>query len=144
MLVVADAVDVLALEHVEELVLALVEVERRVQGVDLLDDREAAAGGVRRGAHEELGVAEAQALAAAGVEREACGRREHGAHRTAGAFLSGGLHHLAPDRGLDLGRDLLGAAVVLVMVGGGALDERGGRLLTERPVAGGAAVLERH
>ena len=38
-LLLADLEDVLALEHVEELVLALVDVERRVDRVALLEER---------------------------------------------------------------------------------------------------------
>ncbi len=63
MLLVADPEDVLSLEHVEQLVLVAVHVRRGVQRIDLLDDPQRAAGGLRRRADHELGAAEPQPLA---------------------------------------------------------------------------------
>jgi len=73
-----DLEHVLPLDDVEQLVLALVDVERGVERRDLLDDRERPARGVRGRLDEELGVAEPQALAAVRVELVAGRTRGHG------------------------------------------------------------------
>jgi hypothetical protein len=78
-LLVPDPEDVLALEHVEELVLVLVDVKRRVERLDLLDDRERAPGRVRGRPDQELGVAEAEALAVIPVEPVSAEPPRHGA-----------------------------------------------------------------
>lgn len=67
--VVADLEDVVALEDVEELVLAFVNVSGRVERRDLLDDRERAVRRVCRRAQNELGIAEAEPLAFRGAQR---------------------------------------------------------------------------
>jgi hypothetical protein len=59
---------VLALEHEEQLVLALVHVARCVERADLLDDREGAARRLGGGLDEHLGAAETEALAPRDVE----------------------------------------------------------------------------
>jgi hypothetical protein len=67
-LLLTDLEDVLALDHVEELVLVRVHVQRRVERIDLLDDRECAGRRLAGRLDEELGTRERQALALAGVE----------------------------------------------------------------------------
>jgi hypothetical protein len=67
-LLVADLEDVLPFEHVEQLVLVLVNVERRVDGFVLLEDRECSAGGVGGGLDDDLHLAEPQAFSAFGLE----------------------------------------------------------------------------
>ena len=62
MLALADPEDMLALERVEQLVLVLMHVQRRVDRVDLLEDAHRRRGGP----DEHLDVAEAQALAGGG------------------------------------------------------------------------------
>ena len=68
-LLIADLEDVLAFEHVEQLVLVLVNVQRRVYGFVLLEDRECSAGGVGGSLDHDFHVAEAQAFSAVGLER---------------------------------------------------------------------------
>ena len=69
-LLFADLENVLALEHVEELVLVLVEVKRRVDGLPLLEDRVGAAGRVAGDLDQDLDLAEPQPLTAARFELE--------------------------------------------------------------------------
>jgi hypothetical protein len=64
----ADLEDVLAFEHVEHLVLVLVNVERRVDGFVLLEDRERPAGCVGGGFDHDLDLSALQAFAALGCE----------------------------------------------------------------------------
>ncbi len=69
-LFLADREHVLALEHVEELVLALVDVERRVrERGNLLEERERAAGALARRPDEDRELAEHEALAGVRLER---------------------------------------------------------------------------
>jgi hypothetical protein len=65
---VADSEDVLPFEHVEQLVLVLVNVERGVDGFVLLEDRECSARGVGGSFDDDLHIAEPQALSAFGLE----------------------------------------------------------------------------
>jgi hypothetical protein len=58
----ADLEDVLALQHVEELVLVLVHVQRRVDRLVLLEQRERTGGGLGRGFEQDFDLAEGQAL----------------------------------------------------------------------------------
>lgn len=67
-LLVADGEDVLALEDEEELVLALVDMQRSVERVRLLDDRERPVGRLGARLDEELGASERQPLPRACVE----------------------------------------------------------------------------
>jgi hypothetical protein len=67
-LLVADLEDVLTFEHVEQLVLVLVNVERRVDGFVLLEDRECSTRGVGGRFDDDLDFAEAQALSAFGFK----------------------------------------------------------------------------
>jgi len=60
----ADLEDVLPLEHVEQLVLILVNVERRVDWFVLLKDRERSARGIGRSFHYDFDFAEPQAFSA--------------------------------------------------------------------------------
>ena len=53
-----------ALEHAEELVLVLVDVQRRVHRIKLLEGAERAAGRLRARLDDDLDVAETQAFAA--------------------------------------------------------------------------------
>ena len=69
---------VLALQHDEQLVLVRVDVRRRVERRDLLDDRERPAGRLRRRLDEELRLAEAERLAVVTRERERVRRSGHG------------------------------------------------------------------
>jgi hypothetical protein len=59
-----------ALEDDEQLVLVRVDVQRRVERRDLLDDGERPAGRLRRRLDQELRLAEAERLAIVTVERE--------------------------------------------------------------------------
>ncbi len=67
-LLVSDLEHVVSFEHVEQLVLVLVDMERRVEWLDLLDDGECAVSRVSRRLYDELGVAELEALAGITVE----------------------------------------------------------------------------
>ena len=58
---------VLALEHIEGLVLVLMDVQRGVDRLLLLEEREGAAGRCRRGADQHLDLTEAQELAGSHV-----------------------------------------------------------------------------
>ena len=63
-LLLADLEDVLALKHVEELVLVVVAVERRVDGLVFLEEREGPGRGPGGGLDNDLDLAELQVLAA--------------------------------------------------------------------------------
>jgi hypothetical protein len=63
-----DREHMLSLDHVEELVLVRVDVQRRVERIDLLDDREGAGRALRARLDEEHRARERQALAGARVE----------------------------------------------------------------------------
>ena len=58
----------LSLDHVEELVLVRVDVQRRVEWVDLFDDREGTGRALRARLDEEHRSREGQTLAAARVD----------------------------------------------------------------------------
>ena len=67
-LVLTDKEHVLALDHVEEFVLIRVDVQRRVERIYLLDDRECTARRLRARLDEEDRTCEGQALSGARVE----------------------------------------------------------------------------
>lgn len=69
-LIVAHLDYVLPFEHVPQLVLVLMDVERRVEWVDLLDDGKQAASRVGGGLDDELCTAESEALTAVSVDLE--------------------------------------------------------------------------
>ncbi len=65
---VANKKHVLALDHIEELVLVRMDVSRSVERIYLLDDRECPPGCLRTGLDEEDCTREGQALASGRVE----------------------------------------------------------------------------
>jgi hypothetical protein len=75
----SDREDVVALDDVEELVLIRVDVQRRVERINLLDDRERTPGRLTARLDEELRARKRQPLACAGVEPVCrCGRPTDG------------------------------------------------------------------
>ena len=74
-LLFADLEHVLAFEHVEQLILVLVNVKRRVERRDLFDDAERTACRIRGGLDDYLRIAEPKALSVGGVEHVCRSRR---------------------------------------------------------------------